>query len=329
MGIVFFCQSCGARFEVAPQLAGKKGRCKKCSQFMTVPRAEQLASMSAMPALVLSGAVARTGGNARPATGTGEMSIGSLIKAGISQVGLVALSAERMPVRPFLASALADGEDSKPYAMAQPLVRQRGRVTAHDNALVRVWRRQLGKIQKLFRMISQVAYVVSLPFLMILIVGTALQNRPIALFGATFLVLVNIARLVAGGINLAVVPFRDVVDVGKMKKPLRRVIEPIVTIGLVIVAFTFIPWLSEDAGVKGSVTDRLRSSAEELKNEMKGKVNRVVDVDKLGNIAQQELKLLGDEAQKLDVKKLSGQAREQLKNFGGPAASDDGAGPPP
>ena len=45
MGVVFFCQSCGARFEVEARLAGKKGRCKQCGQYMTVPKAEHLASM--------------------------------------------------------------------------------------------------------------------------------------------------------------------------------------------------------------------------------------------------------------------------------------------
>ena len=39
MNIVFFCQSCGARFEVDPRMAGKKGHCKKCGQFMSIPRA--------------------------------------------------------------------------------------------------------------------------------------------------------------------------------------------------------------------------------------------------------------------------------------------------
>ena len=39
MGIVFFCQSCGARFEVDPRMAGKRGHCKKCGQIMTIPRA--------------------------------------------------------------------------------------------------------------------------------------------------------------------------------------------------------------------------------------------------------------------------------------------------
>ena len=53
--IVFFCQSCGARFEVDPRFAGKRGHCKKCGQVMTIPRAEQLSSMMAMPALVAAG----------------------------------------------------------------------------------------------------------------------------------------------------------------------------------------------------------------------------------------------------------------------------------
>ena len=63
MGIVFFCQSCGARFEVDPRMAGKAGRCKKCGQQMEIPRAEQIASMAAMPALAGSGGRGRRPGS--------------------------------------------------------------------------------------------------------------------------------------------------------------------------------------------------------------------------------------------------------------------------
>ncbi len=51
MNIVFFCQSCGARFEVSSATAGRKGRCKSCGQMMTIPKAQELASMVALPAL--------------------------------------------------------------------------------------------------------------------------------------------------------------------------------------------------------------------------------------------------------------------------------------
>ncbi len=79
MAIVFFCQSCGARFEVDPRLAGKRGHCKKCGQLMTIPRAEELSSM-AMPALAMAGvgaAVAAAGSNARGAAGGASVASGS------------------------------------------------------------------------------------------------------------------------------------------------------------------------------------------------------------------------------------------------------------
>ena len=64
MGIVFFCQSCGARFEVDPRMAGMKGHCKKCGQYMAIPRAQEIASMAAMPALASGSAR----GGCRPST---------------------------------------------------------------------------------------------------------------------------------------------------------------------------------------------------------------------------------------------------------------------
>ena len=76
-------------------------------------------------------------------------------------------------------------------------------------------------------------------------------------------------------------------------------IEPAITIGLVILAFTFIPWLSSGSSAKGSIADRIRSEAETLKGEMKGEVGKVlekakaVDVEKLGAEAQEKLKGLG------------------------------------
>ncbi len=279
MAIVFFCQSCGSRFEVDPRMAGKRGHCKKCGQQMTIPRAEQIASMSAIPALAMAGAGAGVAGVADGA------SIGSWLKAGVSQAVLAPITIDRMPVgykRPTKPSPLDDAEDSKPYVLAKPTHENRGRVKVRDNAVVRAWRRQLGGIQKLFRKISQAAYLVSVPFLMILLLGVAIKNRQMALFGATVVVLLNIGRLVAGAANLAVVPFRDGVNPNKMRKPAWRVAEPALTIGLVVLAFTFIPWLSRGRSAKASLIDRVRAGARDLKQDMKGEVDRVVDVEKLG-----------------------------------------------
>jgi hypothetical protein len=327
MSIVFFCQSCGARFEVDPRMAGKKGRCKRCGQLMSIPRAEEIASMAAMPALAMAGVGA--GVAPAPGSGVGGASIGARFQAGVSKLALAPITLDRMPIGPRKPSPLDVAEDSKPYALAQPVRQDRGRPRVQDNVVVRVWRRQLGGVQKLFRKINQTAYLVSVPFLMILLLGIVVGNRPMALLGATVVVLLNLGRIVAGGANLAVIPFRDGIDFTKMKKPLRRVIEPAVTIGLVVLAFTFIPWLSAGQSAKGSIADRIRSGARTLEKDMKGQVDQVVDVEKLGAQAQETLRELGDKAKDFDVKTLGAQAQETLKELGssssgGPAKEGTG-----
>jgi hypothetical protein len=316
MAIVFFCQSCGARFEVDPRMAGKRGHCKKCGQYMAIPRAEEIASMSSMPALAMAGAGAGVAAGAGRVGAADGASISSWLKAGVSQAVLDPITLDRMPIGYRRPSALDDAEDSKPYVLAQPMLENRGRVKVQDNVVVRAWRRQLGGLQKIFRKISQAAYLVSVPFLMILLLGVAIRNRQIALFGATVVVLLNIGRLVAGAANLAVVPFRDGVNPNKMRKPAWRVAEPALTIVLVVLAFTFIPWLSRGRSAKGSLLDRVRAGARELKQDMKGEVDRVVDVEKFGAQAQEKLKELGDKAKEFDINKLGAQAQEKPEQPG-------------
>jgi hypothetical protein len=318
MGIVFFCQSCGARFEVDPRLAGKRGRCKKCSQFMAIPRGEELASMAAMPALAAAagtGAVADSNGISGP----------SWLAAGISKAVLAPITLDRMPVgriRPPKPSPLDDAEDSKPYLVQNPVNENRGQVRAQDNAVMRLWRQQIGGVIKIFRKLNQTAYLISVPFVMILLFGAVMKNRQIALFGATVVVLLNIARLVTGVVNVAIVPLRDGIEMTKLKKPLQRVIEPVITIGLVIVAFTFIPWLAQGKSTKGSVSDRLSKTATSLKGEMQRDVDSAfgkaknLDIEKLGAQVQRQLGKLGSP---------SGGSPAQMPNNGSEASSPESA----
>jgi hypothetical protein len=322
MSIVFFCQSCGARFEVDPRFAGKKGHCKKCGQYMAIPRAEEIASMAAIPAL----AGAAGGGEVatRGATGSPPASIGSWLQESLSKVALAPITVERMRIGKKKPSMFAEDElaDSKPYTLAKPDRRQSGGTGSRPAGIVtRAWRGQLGWVQKLFRKINQLAYLVSVPFLIILLIGAVVGNRPIALFGATLVVLLNIGRLVAGIANLAVIPLRDGIDFKKMKKPLGRVIEPAVTIALVVLAFTFIPWLSRDQVAGASIADRIRSEAKALKQDMRGQVDQVLDVEKLSTQAQEKLKNLGEMAKDADIEKLGAQAQEKIKQLGSSSSS--------
>lgn len=314
MSIVFFCQSCGARFEVAPGLAGKRGHCKKCGQVMEIPRAEQLASMAAMPALAMAGA----------ATGSGGASADSVLRSGASHAALAPITVDRMPMgraRPSKKpDPLDDAEDSKPYALATPYrEKSRGRVRRQDNVALNFWRRRVGSLQKIARKIHETAYLISVPFLVILLFGAVIGNRHVALMGAAAVVLLNIGRLVAGAANLTFAVLRDGANSKKIKKPLGRVIEPAVTIGLVVLAFTFIPWLSRGEA-KGNVAGRIREGARDLKQDIKGEVNRHVDVDQLGERAQRKFEAIEEKAREVDVSKIGAQAQDKLEQLTSPSA---------
>lgn len=274
MGIVFFCQSCGARFEVDPKMSGKKGKCKKCGQPMEIPRAEQIASMAAMPALARASAV---GARKEEAV----VSVGSWIGSAKSDVGLAPVTVDRMEIgvrRGSAPSPMDDADDSKPYILSKPISAEpRKKYSGRPNVVVSVWRGQLGAIQKLFRFFNETAYLISVPFLIALLLGAAVRNRSLALSAATVVVLLNVTRLVTGAVNLAMVPLRDGLNTRKMKKPFRKVLEPAFTIGLVVLAFTFIPWLSTGKSGGGNVADRLSQGAKALGDEMRGEVDKAQD----------------------------------------------------
>ncbi len=90
MSIVFFCQSCGSKFDVDPRMAGKQGRCKKCGERMTVPASAKLAAQAASPRRVAVGAGAATGGGPAPASSwIGEVDA--------NKVALAPMTIDRMP----------------------------------------------------------------------------------------------------------------------------------------------------------------------------------------------------------------------------------------
>jgi hypothetical protein len=176
---------------------------------------------------------------------------------------------QRRPTKP---SPLDDAEDSKPYVLAQPIREERGAVRSQDNVVRRVWRGQLGGIQRILRWINETAYLISVPFIMMILLGTVARNRPMALLGAAVVVLLNIGRLVTAGAGLAVVPLRDGLKWKKLKKPLRRVAEPALTIGLVVLAFLFIPFLATGKPSTKGVAGRINAGLDALEKRALGEL---------------------------------------------------------
>jgi hypothetical protein len=325
MNIVFFCQSCGARFEVPPASAGKKGRCKSCGQMMTVPKAQELASMVAMPALspAAVGAAVATRPAAREAK-PGD-SLGWLAAAN-SNVALAPLTVDSLPIgrahrQPIKPKYDEDLGDSKPYRLAPPVLKSvRGRSSGKPaNGLQMLWRKDLGIVQKLFRKINETAYLISVPFLLMVLLGAIVKNRPLALAGATAVVLLNLGRIIAGIANLAIVPFRDGLFQGIMflippmtffylsnhwkqvKKPTMRIVGPIVTIAAVFLAFAVVPTLRKDGKMVNlkNLKNEIKSDAKDLEGEMAGEVNKAkkLDVQDLGTKVE---KTIGDAAGKIN-----------------------------
>jgi hypothetical protein len=256
MSTVFYCQSCGARFQVDPRLTGKQGRCKQCGQQMTVPTGVQAASKAAEPELAAVGAGIVPGSN-------------WLGQVQPSEVSLAPLTIDRMPAvkKPSMFPE-DDLADSSPYLLAEPAKRAGGKPVSHVSEAKVWWRRKLGVIERFFRWINQSAYLVSVPFLMVLILGTMIRNYPMALFGAAVAVVLNIARLISGAFNLAVIPFRDGINWKRLKKPIWRFIEPAITIGLVGLAFAFIPWLSKGGTKKEIIHGHFRSGLEKFQSQI-------------------------------------------------------------
>ena len=266
MSTVFYCQSCGARFKVDSRMAGKQGRCKQCGQQMTVPKSVEAASKAVKPQLAAVGA-----GSASASSWLGEVQA--------SQVSLAPLTIDRMPAG-FKKPSMFPEDDlaySKPYLLADPERSSGGQPVSQVSGTTIRWRRQLSAIERFFRWINQSAYLVSVPFLMILILGTMVRNHPLALFGAAVVVALNIARLISGVFNLAVIPFRDGINWKRLKKPIERLIEPAITIGLVGLAFAFIPWLSKRDTSDGTFSGRLRAGVRKIERKFEDAKAKATD----------------------------------------------------
>ena len=183
--------------------------------------------------------------------------------------------------------ALQDGE--RPIA-SRALRSARGKAAG---PLTRAYRQAVGWIEKIFRWLNQSAYLVSVPFLMCMILGLAVGSHSLMVLGATAVVLLNLGRIVAGVANLAVIPFRESPMQGvlflippftffylaqhwhKVKKPVKRIIGPIVTIGIVALAFMAEPWLKGEGKSAGSIQDQAKAGVKSLKTEVKAKIGRV------------------------------------------------------
>jgi DNA-directed RNA polymerase subunit RPC12/RpoP len=318
MGLVFHCSGCDARFEVDPALAGKKARCKQCGERTVVPRPEEAfalapagAPATQTPAAVAAAVVAAAKARSQPSRPM------NWIEAVNSQVAMAPLTADGLPAfrretkpKTPLDDASFEGLYKVASMVDMPAVRSGGGRSKPAGGLVIAYRSKLGGLQKFFRWLNESAYLISVPFLVLFLLAVVIHSRSLVYMTATVVVLLNIGRLVAGLANLVVIPFRDNPIQGliflippltliypinnwkKMRKPLGRVVEPVLTVGLVVAAFAFVPWLHSGDAPKGDVGARLESGVAGLRKGMETRGVSLPEVDvsgvreKAGNAAR-------------------------------------------
>ena len=119
----------------------------------------------------------------------------------------------------------------------------------------------------------------------------------------------NGGRLATGLFNLVIIPFKDSLVRGilflippftildlyrhlvQLSRPARRVIEPAVTIGLVALAFVFIPSLRRDGPPTGGIADRdpIRRTGDRGRPPRRGQPGRALDLKGLAGEADRKL----------------------------------------
>ena len=327
--IHFQCPSCAAPFDVDERLAGRAGRCKKCGGRMKIPSNGAVVAVPA-PYCGSTGSGAPANGPRlspivpiAPSRNQPSQAAGrpiNWLEAVNSQVALAPISMDGLRGLGKRPSPMDEPSIPGPYKLATapslPALHYAGGKSA--GAVTRGYRQAMGHVQKLFRWLNQGAYLVSVPFLMLLLLGLIVGNTSLMSLGATAVIALSIGRIVAGVANLAVIPFRESPIQGifflippitffyiyqnwhKVRGPVKRIVGPILTIALVAAAFVAEPWIRGEGKAKGSIQDQVKSGVGSLKKEMRGQIGKVpnLDVDDLKalqNKAESTLKSLNAE----------------------------------
>jgi hypothetical protein len=336
MSIEFPCENCGAPFEVSEKSAGKRGRCGDCGHEFAIPSHSLAESAGAAAQFRVEPAESEPSAPRRFTPKVADAP-GSWVQAVNSRVGLVPLTDDELrkpQATKAVRDALADHSGSAHYRLADS-----GSVAASvappatpttPIAAPSTRRRLVGQSLKVLRKLGNASYLLSMPFLFLIILGAITANRPLAILGATCVVLLNIGRLATGLLQLVLVPFRDGAVEGliflippftffyiakhwaRMSKPVGRVLEPALTVALVFLAFAFVPALSRegDASAGTPLAERLESDATELVGEMRDKLQSAkgVDLNRLRDDAQAKLSELEERGEG------SGSARRRRSN---------------
>jgi hypothetical protein len=162
------------------------------------------------------------------------------------------------------------------------------------------WRKGVGLILRLLRFVTDWAYLISVPFLILMVFAIAIGHRWLIHTGAVVVVLVNIGRFWTDLLSLFVRPFKDgpmhglmflfppygfyyvVSRWDKFKPTFRRLGTSCIPIVLVALAYIFIPAVDPDVQSARTLPEKARRAEQDF----------VKDARELGREVRQEVQSL-------------------------------------
>jgi DNA-directed RNA polymerase subunit RPC12/RpoP len=144
------------------------------------------------------------------------------------------------------------------------------------------WRKAVGGILRLLRFIDDWGYLISVPFLVLIVFAIAIGHRGLVHLGAVVVVLVNVGRFGTDLLALFVRPFKEgpvhglmflfppyaVFFVGKhwdkFRGTFRRLLTSCIPIVLVILAYAFIPVVEPEIQSAPTAAEKLRRAEQEV-----------------------------------------------------------------
>ena len=148
------------------------------------------------------------------------------------------------------------------------------------------WRAGVSSVLKLFRWVDTWAYLISIPFLILMILGIAAENRPLIHTGAVVVVLANYGRFWADLLAFFVRPYKDGPLHGlaflfppytlyylatrwdHMKKIVRRIAMSCIPIVAVVLIYGFLPSANPEVKDVQGFGAKLEAGKQELDQEI-------------------------------------------------------------
>jgi hypothetical protein len=166
------------------------------------------------------------------------------------------------------------------------------------------WRAAVGVVLKSLRWVDSWAYLISVPFIVLMIFGIVVANRGFVHTGAVVVVLANYGRFWADLLAFFLRPFKDGPLQGlaflfppytiyylfarwdRMKPIVRRIATSCIPIVLVVLAYAFLPGVNPEAKNVSGVAAKIETGTRELEREISADLNKLIEIKAPKNSSQ-------------------------------------------